>query len=141
MLDTYINNNSTKNYYYIYINENQNWTDTTSVISFSLVNKKINNKNVKSSVYKKHKIIYLLSSFNKGIDKNNTISNKLKWNGKFKDNNKLIDNIVLEYEMQFIYDIKNKCITKILKSYPVNDNLIIKDIEKCLCRDCKLNSV
>lgn len=134
ILDTYIRNNKTKNNSYIYVNENQYWSDTTSVISLSLVNTIIHNDNIKLSVYKNNKIIYLLSSFKNYTNKNNTISNKLKWDYKFNSNNELKENYVSEYEMQFIYNVKNKCISKILKTYPINDSIILKEIKKCLCK-------
>lgn len=139
LLDVFMEHPPTMGEDYIYVSESQNWSDSTSVISFQYSDippiDLADSVSSKISEFKGFKIIYTLNSFNKIVQENHLISTDLKWK-KINPNNyqPVSEDKYLkfsEYELQFIYDFKNEKVIDVLKAYPVNKSKILKKVQKC----------
>lgn len=139
LIDIFLEKKSQFNEEYVYISENQNWTDSTSVISFQYSSREPSQKqisnNPKTANYKKHKLIYFVNSFSTVFQKDRLIKSSLDWRNVVKKDEKSFNgNKELnssEYEIQFIYNFKTKKIENVLKAYPVNESIILKKAIQC----------
>lgn len=139
LLDVFIDKPPTNEEDYIYISEGQNWTDTTSVISFQYSNippsDSLDSIKVEITTYKKFKIVHSSSSFNKLVNIKHSVPNNFDWKKiNPKDFKSISEDEYLnysEYEMQIIYDFKNQKITNVLKAYPLDESAVLEKIKRC----------
>lgn len=139
LLEVFMDNPPTLNESYIYVSESQNWSDTTSVLSFQYSDippiDLADSLTSMISEYKKFKIIHTTSSFNKLVQEKHLISTNLEWKNinqkKYKPVSEDKYLKFSEYELQIIYDFKNKKVIDVLKAYPVDKYTIIEKIKNC----------
>src|SRR5690554_3908433 len=139
LLDVFMEHPPTMGEDYIYVSESQNWSDTTSVLSFQYSDippiDLADSLTSMISEYKKFKIIHTTSSFNKLVQEKHLISTNLEWKNinqkKYKPVSEDKYLKFSEYELQIIYDFKNKKVIDVLKAYPVDKYTIIEKIKNC----------
>lgn len=139
LIDIFIDDSKINHNEYIYISETQNWTDSTSVIAFQYSNIYpsiiADSIETKISKYKNFKIIHNSSSFDGKIKRENLICNNLQWEMVNIENSKSIaEDVILnysEYELQVIYDFKNRLIIDVLNVYPLYKKDVLNAINNC----------
>lgn len=139
LLNVFMDNPPTMDEKYIYVSERQNWSDTTSILSFQYSDippiDLADSLTSMISEFKNFKIIHTISSFNKPVQENHLISTNLDWKilnqKKYKSVSEDKYLKFSEYELQIIYDFKNENVIGVLKAYPLNESVILNKIEKC----------
>lgn len=124
---------------FIYIRENQYWSDTTSFVSLYYSDIPPIDKNeglgYKISFLNKFEIVHISYSFLGDFKEEFLMQTKLKWQNVQHD----LYEPVPEYKylnysetgLNFIYDFKNKSIIDITKSNPILDEDILTKIISC----------